>query len=888
MSDGVKYLFCLLFICILKNANAQYETANWVFSEYSLNFIADPPTSAPTTFLNDEGEFASYSSDQGELLIATDGSTVWNGEGKIMKNGVNITPYRTRSIIIPKPASDNQYYIFSYNAFNVPANNNNTLSVIVYAVVDLNANNNEGEVIEKNKVLYNNMHGTFTISGKCDRSVFWLVGDVDTNLTEGSDKIYVFQIDKDGIHGPFVSQPLTIGRGSDFKLSPDARKLFFTVTGNSGSGSLVADFKPENLPEDPIANVKWIPASGSGEFSPNSRLVYLTTNKQLLQYDTQTGSSYEIFSGPDVLGVPQMAANGKVYVSVDSKMKLMTINRPDLSGPSCDFSESGIAIPTPSFVLPAFASNLFYRGTYPADAGSDKTICPDESVAIGSLENTATQFVWEPTIFLDDADKITPTFQYTGSEDAPDSFTYRLTTYDEGCSHNDFVIINRKPQPLAPVIFGSPSVCPGVNGVQYSTNKREKFSYEWSVIGGIIEGEFDSDSVRVNWGSANPAARVGLQAIDEFGCESAYTVLNVIIDTELRTETPHGPDSICVNLTSQNLYKIQKSFGSVYTWGISGGEIISEQGNNEVIVNWNNTLNGKIWVNEKSVTNQAVCMGDSDTLNVTVFKDPAVVSLDYVTVDEVDEKRIHLQASATYTNRIKEVSIWQKRDGSGIWEEMDTIQVSPVMQVAMDNFLTDDYIYQFQVEILNKCNERSISDIHKTIRLMAEGDEEGNLIDLRWSSYEFWNEDDVTYEILTSLNEFSDFTTSATVLNDTVSSIIADESFLYNLRIRAVRSDGLFTSLSNMMNLEFRHELVIPNVITPNEDGFNDTFEIKNIKLYPQNRLIIVNRYGKTMLDQSGYEGGWNGGEGTSGVYYFTLQIPEKQKEYKGWLQVIR
>lgn len=887
MSDGVKYLFCLLFLCILKNADAQYETANWVFSEYSLNFIADPPTTLPTTFENDEGEFATYSSDEGKLLITTDGSTVWNGEGKIMKNGENITPYRTRSIIIPKPASDNQYYIFSYNAFNVPGNNNNTLSVIVYAVVDLNANNNQGEVIEKNKVLFNNMHGTFTISGKCDRSVFWLVGEVDTNLTEGSDKIYIFQIDKEGIQGPFVSKPLTIGRGSDFKLSPDARKFFFTVTGNSGSGSLVADFKPENLPEDPIENVKWIPASGSGEFSPNSRFVYLTTGNQLIQYDTQTGSNYEIFSGPDVLGVPQMAANGKIYVSVDSKLKLMSINHPDLPGFSCGFSESGIVIPTLSFVLPSFASNLFYRGSYPADAGSDKVICPDESVTIGGLENAATPFTWKPTIFLDDPDKIQPTFQYTGS-DEEGSFTYRLTTYYEGCSHNDFVIINRRTRPLAPIIYGSRSVCPGVDGVQYTTETREKFSYQWNARGGIIVGESNSGSVRINWGPASLTAQVGLQAIDEYGCASAFTFLDVVIDTQLLTETPRGLDSICINLTSQNNYRIEKSSGSMYTWGITDGEIISGQGNNAVIVNWYNNPYGKIWVNEKSVTNDAVCTGVSDTLQVTIFKDPAVVNLDYISVDEVDERRINLQASTPFANRIKEVSIWQRRDGSGIWEEMDTMQVNPVMQVTMDNFLTDDYSYQFQVDILNKCNERSLSNIHKTIRLSAVGDEAENLIDLRWSSYNFWNAEDVTYEILTSFDEPPDYTTSVTVINDTISSILADESFLYNLRVKAVRSDGLFTSLSNEVKIELSHELVIPNVITPNDDGFNDTFEIKNIKLYPQNRLTIFNRYGKTMFDQSHYEGGWNGGEGSSGVFYFTLQVPEKQKEYKGWLQVIR
>jgi hypothetical protein len=278
----------------MKNTYAQYETANWIFSEYTLSFVTENPTATKPTFTTSPGVFASYSSDSGKILISTDGTSVWNGNGELMKNGQNITPYRTNSMIIPKPGSNNQFYIFSYNAFNVPGNNNNMLSEIVYAVVDLDANNHKGEVLEKNRVLYNNMHGTFTISGKCDRSVFWLVGEVDTNLSEGSDKILIFQIDKNGIQGPATSIPLPIGRGSDFKLSPDAKKFLFTVNGMSGAGTLISDFMPENLPADPIVNSKWIPATGSGEFSSNSRFIYLVSGNRLVQYDIQTETLFAI------------------------------------------------------------------------------------------------------------------------------------------------------------------------------------------------------------------------------------------------------------------------------------------------------------------------------------------------------------------------------------------------------------------------------------------------------------------------------------------------------------------------------------------------------------------------------------------------------------------
>jgi len=895
--DCFKYCICFLFICAFQTTNAQYETANWIFSEYTLNFVTENPTITNPILSNYEGAFASYSSDAGKLLISTDGSTVWNGDGAIMKNGENITPYRTNSIIIPKPESENQYYIFSYNAYNVPGNNNHLLSVIVYAIVDLNANNKQGEVIAKNKVLYNNMHGTFTISGKCDRSVFWLVGDVDTNLTEGSDKIFVFQIDKNGISGPFTSKPfvvgpfsttpLTIGSGADFKLSPDAKKFLFTVSEISGSGTLIADFKPENIPADPIPYAKWIPARGAGEFSSDSRFVYLIAGNSLIQYEIQTEKTTELYYTEDPMGVPQMAANGKIYIPVSGEKKLMVINKPNQAGSSCEFSASGISIPAESYVLPVFASNLFRSGPFPAMAGSDKIICKDESVTIGSLANQATTFSWSPAVYLDDPGKLQPTFQYTGlGED--EEFTYKFTTYFDGCSQSDLVNVKLNPRPQPPAIYGSKSVCPGVNGVQYWTDKNDDFSYSWNIDGGTIEGVGDQDALLVNWGLTTPLALVGLYVTDGYGCKSDVTWLDVLIDDKLQPEKPKGLDSVCVNLANQNAYQITKTTGSNYEWGLLGGEIIGNSTTNKVIVDWKDNRAGKIWVREQNVTNEAACFGISDTLNVTVFKDPAAINLDFVTVDEFDEKIIHLQASATQPGRMKDISIFSRKEGSGVWEEIANVQPASLIQFSKGDFLSDDYMYQFQVNILNKCDERSVSNIHNSIRLSAQANEELNSIELLWNSYNFWTMGEVTYEVLTALSEPKVFEPVTAVQMDTSASIRADESFQYFIRIKSMRYDGVYTSLSNEVKLTINHEVMIPNVITPNDDGFNDTFEIKNIKLYPQNRLLIVNRYGKTIFDQSGYTGGWNGGEGDSGVYYFTLLLPEKQLEYKGWLHVIK
>jgi gliding motility-associated-like protein len=67
-------------------------------------------------------------------------------------------------------------------------------------------------------------------------------------------------------------------------------------------------------------------------------------------------------------------------------------------------------------------------------------------------------------------------------------------------------------------------------------------------------------------------------------------------------------------------------------------------------------------------------------------------------------------------------------------------------------------------------------------------------------------------------------------------------------------------------------EPVIPNVITPNNDGINDLFEIDNL---PENtEVIILNRWGNVVFSSQDYQNNWDGKdtsgkELTDGVYFY-------------------
>lgn len=104
-------------------------------------------------------------------------------------------------------------------------------------------------------------------------------------------------------------------------------------------------------------------------------------------------------------------------------------------------------------------------------------------------------------------------------------------------------------------------------------------------------------------------------------------------------------------------------------------------------------------------------------------------------------------------------------------------------------------------------------------------------------------------------------------------------------------AEGCLTKDSTRI-LEKDCELFIPNVITPNSDGYNDYFVIVNIEYYPQNELIIFNRWGNELIRYTGYMNQWDGrnsaGEKVSdGVYYYLLSLGNGRL-YKGIITVIR
>lgn len=89
------------------------------------------------------------------------------------------------------------------------------------------------------------------------------------------------------------------------------------------------------------------------------------------------------------------------------------------------------------------------------------------------------------------------------------------------------------------------------------------------------------------------------------------------------------------------------------------------------------------------------------------------------------------------------------------------------------------------------------------------------------------------------------------------------------------------------------YELEFPVSFTPNGDGENDVWEIKNIDKYPGATVKIFDRFGKKLCDMKAaemdaWDGTYNGRDLPSTDYWYEIQIDEIDKTYIGHFTLIR
>jgi gliding motility-associated-like protein len=86
--------------------------------------------------------------------------------------------------------------------------------------------------------------------------------------------------------------------------------------------------------------------------------------------------------------------------------------------------------------------------------------------------------------------------------------------------------------------------------------------------------------------------------------------------------------------------------------------------------------------------------------------------------------------------------------------------------------------------------------------------------------------------------------------------------------------------------------ITIFNSFSPDGDGKNDKWEIKNIDLFPDNELTILNRWGSEIVKIKGYNNAnaWDGAGLNNGTYFYLLKVTinNEAKVYKGFITLLK
>ncbi|MCA8830930.1 T9SS type B sorting domain-containing protein [Hymenobacter pini] len=424
---------------------------------------------------------------------------------------------------------------------------------------------------------------------------------------------------------------------------------------NAGPDQAVCSGTPVLLGSAPVAgqSYQWSPATGLSSATsaqPTLTLTNTTGNIQVFSY-VVTATTAQGCVARDTVRVTinpaavANAGNNRTVCSAESTV----LGSPALPGytyqwnPATGLSSATLAQPT--FSLPN-TGNSPQTYTYTltattaqgcvatstvtitvnpaavANAGPDQALCDKKQVTIGTAALPGYTYQWSPAANLNSATTDRPVFTAHNTTQSPLVLTYVVTaTTGLGCSARDTVRITVNPRPLPDSIQGSTSVCPTVQGVQYSIRNPRNAAYQWQVTGGTIASGQGTPSITVNWGSATSSASVKAFQFNSFGCSSDTVILPVRINQVLATPRPTGPVQVCL-ADGPFTYQTQYTNGSLYGWQIVGGTQVSTN-LASVQVRFTRTGLAKLVVTESSNPAGGICRGQSDTLYVNVLPSPA-------------------------------------------------------------------------------------------------------------------------------------------------------------------------------------------------------------------------------------------------------------------------
>jgi gliding motility-associated-like protein len=78
--------------------------------------------------------------------------------------------------------------------------------------------------------------------------------------------------------------------------------------------------------------------------------------------------------------------------------------------------------------------------------------------------------------------------------------------------------------------------------------------------------------------------------------------------------------------------------------------------------------------------------------------------------------------------------------------------------------------------------------------------------------------------------------------------------------------------------------VVIYELITPNNDGKNDTWQIDNIEKHHNYDISVFDRWGQLLFHSTNYDNKWDGNGLPEGSYFYVVKFKNPEKTFSGGL----
>jgi gliding motility-associated-like protein len=518
--------------------------------------------------------------------------------------------------------------------------------------------------------------------------------------------------------------------------------------------------------------------------------------------------------------------------------------------------------------------------------GAAATLCSGGATQLGAAPVAGLTYSWSPATGLSSATSANPTVTLTNTTGAPITQTYTLTTTNAaGCSSTGTVAVTVRPVVAPGTIGADQTVCLGsapapLTSTAAASGGTGTFGYQWQVSA-------DNANWTIVAGATSPTYSPGpittIRYYRRVATDACGTATSNVVT--VRTQAPlvasvtlPTPAAQCAG-TAMTFTPVPTNGGTAptYRWFVNNTLVASS-----TTFTSSTLANGDL-VRVELTPATGFCAGGDAAATATVSLIPIALPTAAISV----QTPLPACSGSPVTFRVDNVT--NLGTGTQYQWQVDGVAVGGAQTASSGNTFTSNTLRDGQLVTLalrttTACGPVTVVSnaipvaITPTPNVEAGPDKtimEGDHVTLEGTA-------DGTYPVTwaPALGLTFDGDQLRPVAAPTVTTTYTLSAQVGNC------------SDQSSVTVTVTPRLRIPNALSPNGDGDDDTWEIDNIGDYPSNHVLVFNRWGSKIFETSGYRRGneWNGSisgqPAPVGTYYYVITLGNG-KSYSGPLTVV-